>query len=99
MTTQLELAPEEVDVVRDVLSSAISDLSPEIADTDNPEYRRQLQARRGLLRAAAARPGPGAPGRWGGAEPDDAGGGDALGDEAAALHLLDEVPEVGEPGV
>jgi hypothetical protein len=55
MATQLELAPEEVEVVRDVLSSAISDLSPEIADTDNPEYRRELQARRELLRAVVAR--------------------------------------------
>ena len=43
MTTQLQLEPEEVEALRDLLNAAISDLSPEIADTDNPEYRRGLK--------------------------------------------------------
>ena len=46
MATNLELQPDELDVVREVLTSAISDLSPEIADTDNYEYREALKARR-----------------------------------------------------
>ena len=55
MTTQLQLEPEEVEALRDLLNAAISDLSPEIADTDNPEYRRGLKARREVLRGVVAR--------------------------------------------
>ena len=57
MATNLELEPEELDVVRDVLTSAISDLSPEIAGTDNFEYREALKARREVLRGVVARLG------------------------------------------
>ena len=64
MTRQLQLEPEEVEAVRDVLHAAISDLSPEIANTDNPEYRRGLKARRDVLRGVVAgstcEPGAGA---------------------------------------
>ena len=57
MATNLELEPEELDVVRDVLTSAITDLSPEIAGTDNFEYREALKARREVLRGVVARLG------------------------------------------
>lgn len=57
MATKVELEPEELDVVREVLTSAISDLSPEIADTDNFEYREALKARREVLRGVVARLG------------------------------------------
>jgi len=52
---ELTLTPDELDVLRDVLRSAVSDLSPEIADTDNPAYRRTLEHRRDLLRAVVAK--------------------------------------------
>ena len=55
MTRHLQLEPDEVEALREVLHSVISDLSPEIADTDNPEYRRGLKARRELLRTVVAR--------------------------------------------
>ena len=55
MATNLELEPDELDVVREVLTSAISDLSPEIADTDNFEYREALKAKREVLRGVVAR--------------------------------------------
>ncbi len=57
MATNLDLEPDELDVVRDVLTSAISDLSPEIAGTDNFEYREALKARREVLRGVVARLG------------------------------------------
>ena len=47
---ELSLTDEDVQVLRDVLHTVISDLSPEIADTDNPEYRRKLRAHREGLR-------------------------------------------------
>lgn len=47
----LDLTDEEVGLLREVLGSVIGALSPEIADTDNPEFRRYLMARRALLRA------------------------------------------------
>ena len=57
MATNLELQPDELDVVREVLTSAISDLSPEIAGTDNFEYREGLKARREVLQGVVARLG------------------------------------------
>jgi hypothetical protein len=47
----LELNAEQVALLVDVLDSTIRDLSPEIADTDNPSFRRQLIERREQLRA------------------------------------------------
>ena len=47
----LELSAEQADLLGDVLDSTIRDLSPEIADTDNPSYRRELKERREQLRA------------------------------------------------
>jgi hypothetical protein len=48
---QLELTDDDVQLLREVLTAEVSDLSPEIADTDNPSYRRELRARRDRLRA------------------------------------------------
>jgi len=52
---QLELNEAERDALRQVLDSAISDLSSEIADTDNPSYRKGLNDHRDALRAVSAR--------------------------------------------
>ncbi len=46
---QLELTGDDASVLADLLRNAISDLSPEIADTDNAEYRRGLKAKRDQL--------------------------------------------------
>jgi hypothetical protein len=51
---QLDLTDEAADDMRHVLDSAISDLSPEIADTDNFEYREELKAKRARLQALRA---------------------------------------------
>ena len=51
----LELNADELELLCDVLDSTIGDLSPEIADTDNPSYRRNLKARRQSLRDIRAR--------------------------------------------
>jgi len=53
----LELDAAELDAVKAALTSTIRDLSPEIADTDNPEYRRGLKAQRDLLVGVVARLG------------------------------------------
>jgi hypothetical protein len=52
---QLYLSDEETDVLRDVLDAVVRDLSPEIADTDNAAYRRELIAKREQLRSIAQR--------------------------------------------
>jgi hypothetical protein len=54
---QIELSAEEAAEVRDLLGQVLGDLSQEIADTDNPDYRRGLQARRERLVAVQARLG------------------------------------------
>jgi len=46
---RLELDSDDEALLRDVLDSAVRDLSPEIADTDNPAYRRMLRERRDHL--------------------------------------------------
>jgi hypothetical protein len=51
---QLELTDEAADDLKDVLDSTISDLSPEIAGTDNYEYRELLKAKRERLQALRA---------------------------------------------
>ena len=50
-TMRLELDDGDLQILREVLHSVVQDLSPEIADTDNPTYRRDLKARRDRLRA------------------------------------------------
>jgi hypothetical protein len=51
----IELSDEEAQLLREILDSVVSDLSPEIADTDNPDYRRSLIDRRTHLRAILAK--------------------------------------------
>jgi hypothetical protein len=51
---QIELDDAQARLLKDVLTAYVSDMSPEIADTDNPEYRRDLEAKRDQLRAIVA---------------------------------------------
>jgi hypothetical protein len=46
---------EESSALRDALSSYCSDLRMEIADTDNPGYRRQLRHERELLESVLSK--------------------------------------------
>lgn len=46
---QLDLNDQDAQLLREVLDGVVRDLSPEIADTDNPGYRRMLNARRDQL--------------------------------------------------
>ena len=48
-SAQLELSVEDNELLGEVLDATIRDLSPEIADTDNPGYRRGLVERRQRL--------------------------------------------------
>ena len=47
---ELSLSDEDARLLRDLLEQVISDMSPEIADTDNPAFRRELISRRVALR-------------------------------------------------
>ena len=51
MTMELHLSDDEATALTDVLDTAITELSPEIADTDNAAYRAMLRDRRETLRA------------------------------------------------
>ena len=46
---QLDLRPDEQEILRETLESYISDLSTEIADTDNHDFREKLKWRRDVL--------------------------------------------------
>ena len=48
---ELHLGSDEVAELDALLGSAIADLSPEIADTDNAHYRTVLRERREVLRS------------------------------------------------
>jgi hypothetical protein len=54
---QLDLSDDDAGLLREILQSAVGDLSPEIADTDNPTYRRDLKERRERLRAMLSKLG------------------------------------------
>ena len=47
----LDVSQEDAEELRVTLEQVIGDMSSEIADTDNPAYRRALQARRERLRS------------------------------------------------
>jgi hypothetical protein len=47
----LDLSQELAQELRETLEQVISDMSSEIADTDNPAFRRDLQARRERLKS------------------------------------------------
>lgn len=51
---QLTLTDIEATELRDLLDGSLSDLSSEIADTDNPGYRLVLKERRTRLQAVRA---------------------------------------------
>jgi len=50
-TMRLDLDDGDLEILRETLFQVVQDLSPEIADTDNPTYRRDLENRRDRLRA------------------------------------------------
>jgi flagellar biosynthesis/type III secretory pathway M-ring protein FliF/YscJ len=49
----LNLNHDQQEALRELVSRAVADLSPEIADTDNFEYRDMLRARRERLKEIA----------------------------------------------
>jgi hypothetical protein len=49
IAVQLELSNSEAKTLKELLTSALSDLSMEISDTDNASFRRELRERRELL--------------------------------------------------
>jgi hypothetical protein len=51
---QLELATDEIKMLREVISSAHSELGYEIANTDNYDYRDQLKKKQALLKRVLA---------------------------------------------
>ena len=59
---QYELSDDETLLLREVLDSTVRDLSPEIVDTDNPNFRRSLVDRRDHLRTILDRLGGPLPG-------------------------------------
>lgn len=52
---ELDLTPEEADELRSTIAAALSELTGEVADTDNAEYRRGLRHRRDLLNEIVAK--------------------------------------------
>jgi len=56
---QLEIDDIEAEELRRLLSGALSELSSEIADTDNAQFARDLRARRDVLRQIGERLGTG----------------------------------------
>jgi hypothetical protein len=59
----IELEEGDLELLDDVLATAIGELSPEIADTDNPAFRRDLKTRRDRLVAVRAHLAQAAPER------------------------------------
>jgi len=51
---QLELSKDDAVVLRETLESVLKDLSYQIADTDNSEFREQLKKRRDALKNIAS---------------------------------------------
>jgi hypothetical protein len=47
---RLELTDDEAEVLRDLLSRVLGDLSMEISHTDNPSYRQLVRSHRDALR-------------------------------------------------
>jgi len=47
----LDLSQSQAEELRSCLEGVIGDMSGEIADTDNPGYRRKLEARREALKS------------------------------------------------
>jgi hypothetical protein len=51
----IELAPEEADVLAEVLSEYLSDLRMEISDTDSMDFRTRLKRKQSLLKDVLAK--------------------------------------------
>ena len=51
MAKSIELTGDQQEILSDVLKSTLGDMSYEIADTDNSEYKEQLKKRRDALKA------------------------------------------------
>ncbi len=47
---QVDLSDDDVELVKDVLDTALDRLTTEIGHTDNPVYRQNLKGRRDRLR-------------------------------------------------
>ena len=47
----LSLEPKEQEILGWALKSAVSDLGPEIADTENMEFRQDLKERKAVLQS------------------------------------------------
>ena len=50
----VELDQEEQEILSDILANCLSDLSYEIADTDNMDYRERLKVKRQVLEKISA---------------------------------------------
>jgi hypothetical protein len=50
---ELELTEDQASELEQLLDGALGELSHEIADTDNPQFRQRLRDRRGALEAIA----------------------------------------------
>ncbi len=46
---RVDLMPDEIVILRDVLANDLSDLRMEIADTDRLDFRERLKARKAVL--------------------------------------------------
>ncbi len=55
---RLELDDNEANELRQLLSGALSELSSEIADTDNAQYAREIRSRRETLEGIQHRLSP-----------------------------------------
>ncbi len=51
---ELELSPEDVAALREILDSALSDLRYEINDTDSHDYKEKLRVKQRLLERVIA---------------------------------------------
>jgi hypothetical protein len=51
---QFDLTPEEVEMLNEILTSYLSDLRMEIADTDSMDFREELKKREVLLKRLIA---------------------------------------------
>jgi len=51
---QFELTPEEIEMLNEILTSYLSDLRMEIADTDSKDFRDELKKKEVLLKRLIA---------------------------------------------
>lgn len=58
-STELRIDEEQAEELRAVLDEVLGDISTEIADTDNSEYRLILRGRQGRLRSIREKLGSG----------------------------------------